>query len=162
MATKIVAVAALLLALAPPAGAGDARSGLCPEGFNESFNANGVGCTLCSAQTDCEVGCLVPPPCVCTPGDTACCASNPCCDNCLGAKPLRCTTASCECSPESCCFVVCPATVPTPASSTTGLLVLAGTLFAFGIGALRVVSRRAASPALRGRGSVRSKRDWLA
>ena len=142
MTAKIVAAAVLLLSLAAPASAGESSSGLCPDGFNEMFNAGEPGCTLCSAPTDCNMRCTDPGTCFCEEGGgSACCRDNPCCDNCPEPKPLRCTTKRCACSPESCCSIVCPAT-PAPASSSAGLIALAGTLLAFGIGAVRVASRR--------------------
>jgi hypothetical protein len=139
---KIALASILLLVLAAPAHAGPPApdNGICPAGFNEMFNVNGPGCTLCSAPTDCQLNCLGPPACFCSIGDTACCSDNPCCFNCPEPKPLSCSTSRCICNPESCCSTICPAAAPT--NSAAGLAILTTVLVAFGMGALRAVRRR--------------------
>ena len=140
---KIAVATVLLLVLVVTAHAGQPEpSGLCPPGYGEMFNTNGLACTFCFAPTDCSVQCLGPPTCFCEPGDSACCAANPCCFNCADPKPLRCEISTCACEPGSCCSTVCPDPEPAPASSAGGLAVLAAVLAAFGIGAVRVRSRR--------------------
>ena len=138
---KIAIATVLLLALAAPAHAGPLPSGLCPAGFDEMFNVNEPGCTFCSAPNDCELNCLGPPQCFCSPGDRSCCEATPCCFNCPEPKPLSCETSTCSCTPESCCFTICPAT-PAPVNSAAGLAILTTVLVALGMGALRVARRR--------------------
>lgn len=137
---KLALATVLLLAPAAPALAGQSH-GLCPAGFDEMFNVNGPGCTLCSAPEDCELSCLGPPACFCAPGDADCCAANPCCENCPEPKPLMCSTSSCICAPESCCFTMCPATAA-PVTSAAGLAILSTVLAALGMGVLRAARRR--------------------
>ena len=139
-----IAIATVLLCLvgvAAHAGQMPANNP-CPPGQLSFFNVNKPGCTLCSGpQTECAVQCLGPPACFCPPGDEACCDANPCCFNCPGEGSLACNVSTCVCTPETCCTLVCPDAIA-PASSTGGLAVLAAVLFAFGVGAVRIATRR--------------------
>lgn len=75
-----------------------------------AFNVNGVGCAFCAdAPPDCQVFCVGPPLCVCTPGDTACCEANLCCDPCPEPKPAECSVISCGSDPPDCSATVCSA-----------------------------------------------------
>jgi len=144
--SRIAVATVLLLVLVASAQAQPPPpSGLCPPGDSETFNVNKPGCTFCFAPTDCSVQCLGPPACFCEPGDSRCCADKPCCFNCPEPMPLRCETSTCVCEPGSCCSTVCPDPAPAPASSAGGLAVLATVLAAFGIGAVRVATRRRAN-----------------
>ena len=116
-------------------------SGICPPGFNETFNVNTPGCTFCAAPVDCAVGCVGPPGCFCAPGDLECCANvSPCCQNCPDPKPLHCSTIGCQCTPSTCCSTICPASAPT--SSGAGLGMLAAVLGALGYGVVQGKLRR--------------------
>ena len=145
MAAKIAA-AVLVLALAVPAGAGQSpRGGLCPEGFSEGKNINGVGCSFCLAEgTDCQPSCVSGPGGLfCPEPDGECCQQDPCNAGCPEPKPARCSIGGfCSCTPESCCFTVCPELRAAPATSQTGLVALAVALLAFGVGGVRVAARR--------------------
>lgn len=142
MGAKIVVVVACLLAFAAPTRAGQPPSGLCPDGFSETFNINGPGCTFCFAPTDCDIACLPPAACFCPPGDTACCENNRCCDGCAEPKPLECLTGSCSCEPGSCCSTVCPSATRAPAASAGGIGMLVAVLAGLGMATVGLRNRR--------------------
>lgn len=113
----VVVGAAVWLLAATQAWGGkvNGSSGICPFGYDSTFNANGVGCTFCfnPDQNECNVDCRSST-CMCPPETLdECCAETPCCSNCPNGGSLECNVITCECTPESCCQTICPV-APSP------------------------------------------------